>query len=271
MDSDNKIKGVKFEASKESGVYVCYVEDFSLELESEIRKMLSSICYGSVVANEPGDYYNYKEALKEFLKRYKQKKPNTKKGMMGELLAHLLIPRHIDSFQAISIMNNKEDSGVKKGFDIVYYDNDKRKLWYSEVKSGGDEDKYDSNSKNNILLNRAKSKNSGILSHISKKPEKVFWDSVLDDVKSTIFDSKTELDIKKLLKSDYSEVIDHKSKSVLLSSVLYKTLDDRICPVKLNDYKAKIKNKDFDGVIIFSIQKPTYKKIEQFLEQEIKN
>ncbi|MDD4412753.1 MAG: SAVED domain-containing protein [Patescibacteria group bacterium] len=269
MNSSTKIKGIDFKASKDSGVYICYIEDFSPELMSEIRNMLSGICYGQVVASEPGDYYSYKETLREFLRRYKQKKENTRKGMIGELLAHLLIPKYINNFQTISIMNNKEESGVKKGFDVVYYDNEQKGLWYSEVKSGGDKDDDETNRKNIILLNRAKSKNSGILSHISEKPEKVFWDSVLDDVKSTVFDSKKVLDIKKLLKSDYSDVIKHKSKNVLLSSVLYKALDNKICPVKLGDYKAKIKDKAFDGVIIFSIQKPTYKKIESFLEQEI--
>lgn len=79
--------------------------------------------------------FTYKHTIKRFLERYELKK-TIQKGMIGELLTHLLIPQYID-FNAISIMKNKEENSIRKGFDIVYTD-DNNSIWYCEVKSGGD-------------------------------------------------------------------------------------------------------------------------------------
>lgn len=78
------IKGVKF--SKKSGYALCYIEDFSDELQKIIRERLSAICFGVSDAASGKKLYSYSSTIKEFMSRYDSKPTNTKKGLIGELL-----------------------------------------------------------------------------------------------------------------------------------------------------------------------------------------
>lgn len=71
-----------------------YIENFSDELKSEIRSRLVSICHGAEHAQSTRVIYSYKYTLKEFIKRYKTNQDaseNRKKGMIGELLVHVIL------------------------------------------------------------------------------------------------------------------------------------------------------------------------------------
>lgn len=264
MATNNSISGVILNQDTENGLYICYVEEFSDELKKKIREMFSSIWHGAVDSLERPQF-TYKHTIKRFLERYELKKDDTKKGMIGELLTHLLIPQYID-FNAISIMKNKEENSIRKGFDIVYTD-DNNSIWYCEVKSGGDTNTTENiNTKNKALLNKAK---EDIIEHTLGN-RATLWDSVLIDVNSTIFSSNKKIDIKKLLDEDHPDADNRNlDRNVILSSVLYKKLDTKICSVELKDHKLNIEaEKIFVGLIIFSIQKETYKKIETFLISE---
>jgi hypothetical protein len=185
--------------------------------------------------------------------------------MIGELLTHLLVPQYVD-LSAISIMKNKEENSIRKGFDVVYSDNE-NSIWYCEVKSGGDTNSIeDIDSKNQKLLNKAK---DDIKSH-SMGDRATLWDSVLIDVNSTIFNSDRKIDIKKLLDEHHPDSENRNlDRNVILSSVLYKSLSSKICPIKVNTYKSDLDRENiFVGLIIFSIQKETYQKIEEFLIEE---
>ena len=114
------ISGVTFHQNPVDNVYICYIEELSDELKEKIIEMLSSIWHGSVDANERPQF-NYNTTVKRFLERYQTKTSDTKKGMIGELLSHLLIPLYIN-LSPISIMKNKEENSIRKGFDIVYTD-----------------------------------------------------------------------------------------------------------------------------------------------------
>lgn len=262
---DNSIPGVTLEADTKKGVYVCYIENFSSELKEKIREMLGSIWHGAVDATERPQF-SYKNTIKRFLERYNQKTSNTKKGMIGELLTHLLIPQYLN-LKAISIMKNKEENSIRKGFDIVYSDNEDL-FWYCEVKSGGDTNTIeDINKKNKELLSKAK---EDIKDH-AMGDRATLWDSVLIDVNSTVFNADRQLDIKKLLDSHHPDTENRKlDRNVVLSSVLYKSLDAKISQEDLKTYKIKVDSENvFVGLIIFSIQKETYIKIENFLAQEV--
>lgn len=267
MASKNKITGITLEKDTENGVYICYVEDFSDELKQKIRKMLSGIWHGAVDSEER-QQFNYKQTLKRFLERYSPKTHDTKKGMIGELLTHLLIPQYID-LETISIMKNKEENSIRKGFDIVYC-NKENSVWYCEVKSGGDTNNTENiDTKNKELLNNAKNDiQRHSLGNIAS-----LWDSVLIDVNSTIFNDKRQINLKKLLDEHHPDKESRNmDRNVILSSVLYKSLNPKICPENLRDYKTGIDSKNiFVGLIVFSIQKPTYKKIEEFLVEESNN
>lgn len=262
----NLIKGIALEKDTENGVYICYVEDFTDGFKEKIREMLSSIWHGAVSSAENQDIYNYKKTIKNFLNRYSHQSNNTKKGIIGELLTHILIPNYISDFEVISVMKNKEERSIKKGFDVVYYDKSIKNIWYCEVKSGGDVDEIEIDEKNKERLNAAK---TGILEMVSSNRTTI-WQSVLNDVNLTIFNSGRKIDIAKLLKADYPNVENRNlDRNVILSSVLYKNLDTKISPDNLKTYKLGVDNENiFVGLIVFSIQKSTYKKIEDFLSKE---
>ncbi|NCA93785.1 MAG: DUF1837 domain-containing protein [Sphingobacteriia bacterium] len=267
MTHDNTITGITLETDTENGVYICYIEDFSNELKQKIREMLSSIWHGAVDSEER-QQFNYKQTLKRFLERYNPKTADTKKGMIGELLTHLLIPQHID-LEAISIMKNKEENSIRKGFDIVYC-NKENSVWYCEVKSGGDTNNTeDIDTKNRALLNNAK---VGIQSN-SLGDRATLWDSVLIDVNSTVFNDQRKIDIKKLLDEHHPDTASRNmDRNVILSSVLYKSLNPKISSDNLREYKLEVDSENvFIGLIVFSIQKSTYKKIEDFLVEESNN
>lgn len=264
MPISTLISGIELEKNESNGIYICYIEDFSDDLKRKIREMLNSIWHGKVDSQERMQF-NYKNTLKRFLERYNTKADDTKKGMIGELLTHILIPNYI-KFEAISIMKNKEENSIRKGFDIVYCDND-NSIWYCEVKSGGDiNDTEDINEKNKQLLRKAKAD----IQNNTMGNRATLWESVLIDINSTIFKSDRRVDIKKLLDEHHPDAENRNmSRNVILSSVLYKNIESRICPDILKTYKNNIDTENiFVGLIIFSIQKTTYKKIENFLIEE---
>ena len=123
MANNNPISGITLNKDIENGVYICYIKEFSEELKLKIREMLGSIWHGAVDSDERKQF-NYKNTIKRFLERYNPKTDKTKKGMIGELLTHLLIPQYIN-LNALSIMKNKEENSIRKGFDIVYYNQEK--------------------------------------------------------------------------------------------------------------------------------------------------
>ena len=75
--------------------YVIYfIEDLSTELKQEIRNRLVAVCHGADQAQSLLKIYSYKETVKEFVKRYKTNKDaseDRKKGMIGELLVHVVL------------------------------------------------------------------------------------------------------------------------------------------------------------------------------------
>ena len=83
------INGVSIEQKK--FVTVCRIDNFSDELKSEIRDRLTAICHGPDSVMRKSVYTSYKNTLKEFNKRYITKTEKTKKGMIGELLTHILL------------------------------------------------------------------------------------------------------------------------------------------------------------------------------------
>ena len=115
-----------------------YIENFSDELKSEIRSRLVSICHGAEHAQSTRVIYSYKYTLKEFIKRYKTNQDaseNRKKGMIGELLVHVILEIE-GRFTVASPFFNMEERSFKKGFDIALFDSKTEELWITEVKSG---------------------------------------------------------------------------------------------------------------------------------------
>jgi len=256
------LKGLKL--CNNGKAVICYVEDFSDELKSEIRNQLSQIYNGFFIVDEDPSFYSYKYTLDLFLNEFDKKSSNIKKGMIGELLSHILLNLLSTKLSSISVYKNKEENSIKKGFDIVYYDKNNDSLWYTEVKSG----KGKSAQYNNVLLNRSK---VGISTMLQSKRQKL-WDSALIDLQLVIKNGIDQRKIKTLLKKDSPvSATSNDKKNVILISVLYYDVKDMILLKSVEDFCTKtIKSNLFNDVIVFSIQKNTYSKVIAFLKKEAK-
>ena len=140
--------------------YVLYfIENISDELKQEIRNRLATICYGVEQTQSNCGIYSYEETVKDFIHRYKTQKDKSesrKKGMIGELLVHIILELE-GKYSTASPFFNMEESSFKKGFDIVLFEEDSKELWITETKSGEIQKKQkNANSAVSGLINTAK-------------------------------------------------------------------------------------------------------------------
>lgn len=251
---------------KEEKYCICYIDKISDELKQIIKNQLASIWSGFSEVIEMPSTHTYSKTLLSFLDRYNSKSSKTKKGMIGELLSHILIGYYFDELESLSILKNKEERSIKKGFDIIYYHNDNMCLWYTEVKSGENKTgKYNSTKYNTILLNRAKKS----ICEMFESRRSTLWESALIDAKLVIEQGQRRIDIRNLLNNDLEDIDLNDRKNVILISALYHNLADPIKVKSLNEYQGNTVNENlFYDCFIMSIQKSTYKAIEQFLIDE---
>lgn len=246
---------------------VFYIDWFSDEFKQIIRKQLQGIWNGFAEADSLPEYYSYKKTLTSFLDRYNPKTDDIKKGMIAELLAHILINNQANGLTSLSILKNKEERSIKKGFDIIYCDIENNKLWYSEVKSGSSDDGSQNSSKfNTVLLNRSKTS----INNMIKEKRISLWDSALLDVSAMIRENEGRLNLKQLLSNDAPNLNPNQKKNVILISTLYHDLADKIGEKSVsNFYDSTVTEGVFESVIIISIQKKTFETIASFLSNEL--
>ncbi|MAQ75446.1 MAG: hypothetical protein CL613_03835 [Aquimarina sp.] len=246
---------------------IFYIDFFSDEFQQIIRDQLKGIWNGFSEADSSPEFYSYKNTLKSFLETYSTKSEKIKKGIIGELLAHILLNNEDNNLTSLSILKNKEEKSIKKGFDIIYCDINKNQIWYSEVKSGRSEKgTYNSTDYNTKLLKRAK---KGIFSMLNQRRDKL-WESALIDVTLTIKEEKGRLELKKLLTDDSPNLNSTQKKNVILISSLYHNLVDEIEESSISNFLDETILEDlFEDVITISIQKNTFETVANFLSDEI--
>lgn len=262
------INGVSIEQKK--FVTVCRIDNFSDELKNEIRDRLTAICHGPDSVMEKSVYTSYKNTLKEFNKRYITKTENTKKGMIGELLTHILLLKTYPRFESANPFFNMEEGSIKKGFDLVIFDSKLNQMWVSEVKSGNAGVKK-ANVFNKGLLNIAKND----LKNRLRDNETNLWHNAINGAKVALSSGKVKDRINQILEECYQEAVDEEqdglSKNVILISVTYKNTGD---PINIETVKKKrdkiINERLFGNVIVFSIQKEAYHRVADFLVAEAK-
>lgn len=254
----------------EQGSYsIFYIDSFSDELKQIIRDQLQGVWSGFAMTDTLPEFYSYKNTLSSFLERYTPKSDETKKGMIGELLAHVLLNNQDNRLTSLSILKNKEEKSIKKGFDIIYCDIENSKLWYSEVKSGKSENgSQNSTTYNTILLNRAK---SDIVEKIGEGRNSL-WESALIDVSLMIKDVDGKLNLSQLLSDDSPVINLNQKKNVILISALYHGMMDEITEDSVSNFFINTSAEDiFESVIIISIQKSTFEAVANFLSDELIN
>lgn len=253
---------------QEDGYVVCHINELSDELKTLITEELSAICHGK---NEVEEYalerHSYKSTLKQFLDLYSPKTPETKKGMMGEFITHLVLEKFLPNLRKISIFFNKEEQSIRKGFDLTYMEVDGSSVWYGEVKSGELNNTDTVDEKNKALLNSSKVSIKDFLD--GHRPS--IWNSALIDVGLSLA-QESRKKVKNLLDGDLRQITESpgtKKKAVLIS-VVFHDINNKTSHEVVRDHLATIKSEDiFENVILFSIQKSTYIAIEDFLKEEL--
>ncbi len=266
--AQKSIKGLKF--IRKNDYALCYIEDFSNELKQIIRDRLSAICFGISAAASGKKLYSYQSTIKEFLSRYDSKPLNTKKGLIGELLTHVIIAELFPEYTVVSPFFNLEEKSIKKGFDIVLTSLDNYELWITEIKSGELHKGKTSDETMGDLVSLAK---RDLLSRLNGE-NKSLWLNAINDAKVAL-DKHNDLKevVVDILESigdkSVDELVDSKELNVFLTGTLFAPLTDSFCEAKVKQKQKTISSEnEFKCIFLLSTQKETYKKVYTFLKQE---
>ena len=268
------LPGVMKDERPECVIY--FIEAFSEKLKQEVRNRLALVCHGADHANSGSEIYSYKSTVKEFIRRYRTKQDaseDRKKGMIGELLVHIILEIE-GRFLSASPFFNMEEASFKKGFDVVLFENATKLLWITEVKSG----KIQKNQKNasssvvelintakNDLKKRLNDNNTGL------------WLNALNAAKIAVSESNNQRKvIEQLLSRCAKDALYEKASSqtfnVVLSAVLFHSLSEPIEASKIDKKHIRVvKENLFKKVFVMVIQKQTFEAVFDFLESEITN
>ena len=255
------INGIDIKKSDKNTV-ICKITSFTNELKQIIIDEVASIARG-----KNGAFFSHNAVLREMLEICDNNQ-NRIKGMIGELLAHLLINKEFENFVPLSCLMNLEEKSFKKGFDIVYCSQQDNELWYSEVKSGSTSKvKRTPTSGTKILLKRAQKDMKNKFSTNSQN----LWSNAMNHAYITANTEKINLnEILEKFRNCMDEKPDalKKSKNIILTSVLYYDISSDIDYTAIVNYREKLNADPFKNLIIFAIHKNTYQAIKDFINQE---
>lgn len=257
--------------------YVLYfIESLSDELKQEIRRRLVEVCYGADQAQSKSKIYSYKATVKEFVKRYKTNNDaseDRKKGMIGELLVHVVLEIE-GRFTTASPFFNMEERSFKKGFDVSLFEADTGELWVAEVKSGKIQ-KQQANASSAIvgLINTAKNDLKGRLNEQNTR----LWLNAINAAKVSISNGCNQKDaVVKLLEQCADDAVDGNNSSntfnVVLAGTLFHPLSELMNASKVGQKHTKVvSEKLFKKVFVMATQKGTFEAVYDFLESEAKD
>ena len=250
-----------------------YIDGLSQELQQEIRNRLVAVCHGVDQAQSSSKIYSYKQTVKDFIKRYQTKRnssPERKKGMIGELLIHVILEIE-GRFTTASPFFNMEECSFKKGYDIALFEKDTNELWIAEVKSGEIQRTQNSSSAAIVgLINTAKND----LKERLNDPNTTLWLNALNAARVSMSDSNHQKEaVIKLLEQCGDDAVDgtitSKTFNVVLSSTLFHPMTERVVPTKVAQKHAKVIAEGlFRIVFIVAVQKGTFEAVYTFLESE---
>ena len=251
----NLISGVLKEDYSDYVLY--FVESLSDELKQEIRSRLSAVCHGVDQAQSAAKIYSYKETAKEFVKRYKSDKnasEKRKKGMIGELLVHIILEIE-GRFTTASPFFNMEERSFKKGYDVALFEEKTNELWIAEVKSGEiQKNQKDASAAATGLINTAKNDLKVRLNDYNTS----LWLNALNAAKVTMSDSNNQKDaVIKLLEKCSDDAVEEKNSSnsfnVVLSATLFHPISEPMEAEKIGKKHLRIVNENlFKKVLIMA-------------------
>ena len=264
------IDGVRKINSDEWSVY--FIDNLSDALKAVIRERLSSICYGSINANRGWEIYSYKATVKEFVHRYNDQSADKKrlKGMIGELLFHVLMSLE-DNYYAASAFFNLEERSFKKGFDLSFLNLLSHELWIAEVKSGERMKNHSDQTQTAVnLINTAKKDLEKRLS----SENNTLWINAINHAQLAVAETIDEKKVIINLLGKYANQAQQgqyisDDKNVILVGVLFHDLNEEADPLKIEKKHEKTKKAAiFNNLVTVVIQQNTYEEVFRFLEDE---
>ena len=266
------IQGVNLR--RHNGYAVCHITDLSDDLKDLIRKHLSTICHGYHVSEYlKNPMYNYRSTINSFLERYEKKIDETKKGMIGEFLSHIIITSLFDEYAITSAFFNLEEKSIKKGFDLLLFNIVDNTVWITEVKSGNLHTNKTHDQTTKILLNTAK---NDLIKRLNEQ-ETQYWHNAINHVRAAVRDEADYRSVLlKILREKHGkDAAEGKAKSqdknVVLISNLFAPLGTKVSNRPAKTLAVNLSDKKvFANTVVFSIQKATYQKVIAFLKAEIK-
>ncbi len=254
--------------------YVLYfIESFSEELKQEIRSRLAAVCHGVDQAQSGWTIYSYKSTVKEFINRYRTRRDASeerKKGMIGELLVHIILEME-GRFMMASPFFNMEERSFKKGYDVVLFENSTNDLWITEVKSGEiQRGQRNASSAAVALINTAKND----LKERLNDPNTMLWLNALNAARVSMSDSNNQKEaVMELLAQCAGSTLEGNTSSdmfnVVLSAALFHPMSERVEAAKVGKKRTRVVNENlFNQVFVVAIQKETFESVYEFLESE---
>tara|TARA_B100000678_G_scaffold291403_1_gene308125 strand:+ start:10573 stop:11373 length:801 start_codon:yes stop_codon:yes gene_type:complete len=262
------LKGVQLEKS-ETGSLCFTIEDISDELKVVIRARLSEICHGAAKASRTTLIYSYQATLKAFFGKFDKKSLDTQKGMIGELLTHVLFLHYEDEFRAASPFFNMEEDSIKKGFDLVLHHKGTSEIWFVEVKAGecGVESSIN---KLGGLLSLAKND----LKTALNSERNTLWQNAVNGANLVMQDSELKSQIETLLESFNEKAVAGASVSTDYNAVLVAVCfsGEQTFATGAEFEGRHISQKDmkeFRDLMSIALQKATIQSVVDFLRSEI--
>lgn len=262
------IDGVEFTILENSTT--CHIHSFSEDLKGLLRKHLSVACHGKNLAQKGLAIYGYHHTLSELKNRYTDKTEEIRKGMMGELLANVLIQECFESFEIASPFFNMEEKSQRKGFDLLLIEISNNELWITEVKSGGLRANSTADSTTRTLIQDGKRD----LKRRLNESEMTYWLNAINSANNAILDVSDYKDsILEILDNEATLAeADHptsQDNNVFLISFLFHDTADLFDSRTPQDTWSSIDGAaDFKKVFVFSAQKETFERIAAFLFEE---
>lgn len=264
------LDGVRF--AKKANYALFHISDLTDDIKALLKKQLSFICYGKSASESGLDIYNYKNTLIEFLVRYENKAPDTQKGMIGELLSHIIINEYFDEYNVVSPFFNKEERSIKKGFDVVLSDKSDYSIWITEVKSGELHDEKDANQTTYDLLGTAK---RDLIKRLNEEENRSLWLNAINDAKLAFENYRDLKDAVVSILAGYgakegtANSVQSDDINVFLVSALFAPLSNLTTASKIQAKSSEFQlENNFKKLYILSLQKGTYNKVYQFLKEE---
>lgn len=261
------IDGIDF--IDKDGYIICFINNLSDQFKNLIQKNLCMICNGKSSAENPKEYNNYKNTVKELNKRIKDKKESTLKiGIVGELLVHTIFSNYFTDYQSLSPLFNMEERSAKKGFDLVLFKDNE--IWINEVKSGNlHKDKTQDETIEELInvskLDLKKRLNDGNL---------MLWLNAISHAKIALdrYNDEKEV-VENILNEIYTNTkndkLQGKNTNVFLTGVLFHNINEKFLESTIKSKLESVKSESlFKNLIVIAIQQEICDDIIDFLKGE---